>query len=104
MAAISADEVLRTKYGEPGTAVVVAYTDSSAASTNPLTVGTMYCLTSTTDCHIVFATTPTATANHTVLLAGRDKFVTMSNAYRVAAIRASENGTLTATPMQGYLV
>ncbi len=98
------DNLIRTIYGEPGTAIAVAYTDSSAASTNPLTVGTTYCLTATTDCHIVFATSPTATTSHMVLKAGFDKFVTMSNAYRIAAIRASESGTLTATPMIGYRV
>ncbi len=104
MAAISADEVLRTIYGEPGTAIAVAYTATSAASTNPLETGVIYCLTATSDCHIVFAASPTATTSHMVLLAGRDKFITMTNAYRVAAIRAADDGTLTATPMQGYLV
>ena len=90
-------------YGQPGTPEVVAYTDSSAASTNALVAGTTYLLTATTDCHITFAASPTAVAaTHIYLPANTPLYITMSYGYKVAAIRATANGSLYCTPMTGH--
>ena len=91
-----------------GASFAVAYTAASAASSD--TVGTEVGLTqaevclrviASTDCFITFAPTPTALADgtHHRLQANRFTDIRVPGIYKVAAIRATADGTLYCTAL-----
>ena len=101
------DHLLRKIYGEPdtGNAETFAYTDTAGVSTNALTAGTTYMISATSNCHILFGAAPTATTSHPVLSTGAVIYVTMTNGYKISAVRSgSTSGVISATPMIGYRV
>jgi hypothetical protein len=101
------DHLLRTIHGEPDTAnaTVVAFTDTAGTSAAALTAGKTYLLTTSANCHFLFGSAPTATSGAPVLPAGAAVYVTMTNGYKLSAIRSGTvDGSISATPMIGYRV
>ena len=82
----------------PGTAVVVAI---GAASLQSAAINsTVVRLVSTADCHIVFGTNPTATANDTFLPAKTFLKIACLTTDKVSAIQDAAGGSLFITPGQ----
>lgn len=85
---------------KPGTVQVVAYTGTSAASSNAFGTGThLVRLVATTDCHIKFAGTPTATTSDMFLPAFTAEYFLAGEGEKVAAIQLSSGGNLNVTEM-----
>ncbi len=85
------------KHGTTQTISVVA---SSAAVSNAFGSGTEFLrVVSTTNCHITFAATPTATTSLAYLPAGEIEIIKVSPGEKIAAIRTSGDGTLYATEL-----
>lgn len=84
----------------PETTQVVTVGAASAATTNAVGSQTYVVrLISTTDCHVVFAGTPTATANDMFLAADREELFRISPGEKVAAIQNAAGGSLYVTEM-----
>lgn len=75
----------------------VAYTDSSAATTNALAPGA-YLLVATTTCHLAQGSAPTATTSTGILPAGVPVPWLNPESQKLAAIRNADNGTLSIIP------
>lgn len=99
------DENIRSRSGVPGTTVVVNYTDSSAASAAALTPGRLYRLCPTTDCYVALGPVATAAATTNDMLIGafQEVWITTptTSEVKIAAIRNTADGKLTATPFVG---
>ena len=86
--------------GHPGTTITLSY-DSSAATTETLEKGRKYRFWSSTDCYFKMGTgTPTADSGDTPLTAKLpDYFTPLLDDVKVAAVKMSEAGVLSITPM-----
>ena len=83
-----------------GTTQTVSVTSSSAASSSAIAAGTTVVrVVSTTDCHIIFATSPTATTSTAYLPANQVEYFKATAGEKIAAIRANADGTLFVTEM-----
>jgi len=83
-----------------GTTQTVSVTNSSAANSTAFVAGTTVVrVVSTTDCHIIFATSPTATTSTAYLPANQVEYFKATAGEKIAAIRASADGTLYVTEM-----
>jgi len=84
----------------PSTTQVVAYTGTSAASSNAFSDDTrLVRVVATTDCHITFAGTPTATTSHPFLPANTVEYFIVNGGQKIAAIRSAVSGNLYVTEM-----
>lgn len=81
-----------------GTVHVKAYTDTAAAIDNAINAQVVMVWAST-DCHVVFGDSPTATTNHTPLTAKTTYFllVPTPGTSKMSAIQQANNGTLYVT-------
>lgn len=78
----------------------VSVSGTSAAVTNAFGSGTTVIrIVSTTDCHIRFGDSPTATTSHMLLPANVVEYFAVSPGVKVAAIQRSTSGTLFVTEM-----
>ena len=83
-----------------GTTQTVSVTSSSAANSTAFAAGTTVVrVVSTTDCHIIFATSPTATTSTAYLPANQVEYFKATAGEKIAAIRANADGTLFVTEM-----
>ena len=83
-----------------GTTQTVSVTSSSAANSTAFASGTTVVrVVSTTDCHIIFATSPTATTSTAYLPANQVEYFKATAGEKIAAIRANADGTLYVTEM-----
>ena len=83
-----------------GTTQTVSVSSSSAANSTAFAAGTTVVrLVSTTDCHIIFAASPTATTSTAYLPANQVEYFKSAAGQKVAAIRANADGTLYVTEM-----
>ncbi len=83
-----------------GTTQTVSVTSSSAANSTAFASGTTVVrVVSTTDCHIIFATSPTATTSTAYLPANQVEYFKVSAGEKCAAIQSSEAGTVFVTEM-----
>ena len=83
-----------------GTTQTVSVTSSSAASSSAIAAGTTVVrVVSTTDCHIIFATSPTATTSTAYLPASQVEYFKATAGEKIAAIRANADRTLFVTEM-----
>jgi len=83
-----------------GTTQTISVASSSAAVSNAFGAGTEYIrVVSTTNCHITFAGTPTATTSLPYLPAGEIEIIKVSPGEKMAAIRTSGDGTLFCTEL-----
>ena len=83
-----------------GTTQTVSVTSSSAASSSAIAAGTTVVrIVSPTDCHIIFATSPTATTSTAYLPANQVEYFKATAGEKIAAIRANADGTLFITEM-----
>jgi|TARA_R100000081_G_scaffold92138_1_gene72795 hypothetical protein len=83
-----------------GTTQTVSVASSSAANSTAFAAGTTVVrVVSTTDCHIIFATSPTATTSTAYLPANQVEYFKATAGEKIAAIRASADGTLYVTEM-----
>tara|TARA_R100001443_G_scaffold1750_2_gene6107 strand:+ start:2168 stop:2482 length:315 start_codon:yes stop_codon:yes gene_type:complete len=83
-----------------GTTQTISVASSSAAISSAFAVGTTVVrVVSTTDCHIIFAVSPTATTSTAYLPANQVEYFKVNAGEKVAAIRATADGTLYATEM-----
>ncbi len=95
-------KLTRSEYGDavqavyPGTVQKVTVSGTSAATPNAVSSSVVRLL-STTDCYFVFGVTPTATANHSLLIANIPEYFTITPGEKVAALQASTGGTLFVT-------
>ena len=69
---------------------------SSAVATTPRVVR----IVATEDCHIAFATSPTATANGPFLPAKQVEYFKITGGHKVAAIQSSTGGSVFVTEME----
>lgn len=94
--------IVRSDHGDAvqviglGTVQTVAVSSSSAATSNAVTSNVVRLL-STTDCHVTFAESPTATTSMTRLVANVPEYFAITPGHKVAAIRSSADGTLYVT-------
>ena len=78
-----------------GTTQTISVASSSAAVSNAFGSGTHYVrVVSTTNCHITFAGSPTATTSMAYLPAGEIEIIKVSPGEKVAAILASGTGAI----------
>ena len=87
---------------ELGTVQTISVTNSSAATSSAMASGSRVVrVVSTTDCHILFAASPTATTSSTYLPANQVEYfkVPVLGTSKLAAIRANADGTLYVTEM-----
>jgi hypothetical protein len=83
-----------------GTTQTISVASSSAAVSNAFGDGTHYVrVVSTTNCHITFAGSPTATTSMAYLPAGEVEVIKVSPGEKMAAIRNSADGTLYCTEL-----
>jgi len=83
-----------------GTTQTISVASSSAAVSNAFGDGTHYVrVVSTTNCHITFAASPTATTSHGYVPAGEVEIIKVSPGEKMAAIRNSADGTLYCTEL-----
>jgi|GEM_PF-1073883 len=82
-----------------GTVSTVSVSSSSAQSSAHAATTNVIRLVSTTDCHIAFAASPTATTSSMYLPANQVEYFLVTGGEKVAAIRASADGTLYVTEM-----
>ena len=83
-----------------GTTQTISVAASSAAVSNAFGSGTEFLrVVSTTNCHITFAATQTATTSLAYLPAGEIEIIKVSPGEKIAAIRTSGDGTLYATEL-----
>lgn len=83
-----------------GATHVVAYTDSSAAMSDPISEDCRLVLVwASTDCHIAIGDDPTATTNDKPITAKVDTPVAVRPGEKIAAIRQSDNGNLYVTEL-----
>lgn len=84
----------------PSTTQSKAYTGTSAAVTNAFGSQTYRVrLWATTDCHVVFAGSPTATTSDMPLTARVPEYFSVNPGEKVAAIQDSAGGTLYVTEL-----
>lgn len=94
--------IVRSEHGDAvqviglGTVQKVTVSGTSTATTNAVSSNVIRLL-STTDCHVVTASTPTATANDTLLIANIPEYFSITPGHKVAAIQSSAGGTLYVT-------
>ena len=90
-------------YGlRPTTTQKVTISGTSAATSNAFATGAMFVrLVSTTDCHVEFAGTPTATTSSLYLPAEEIEIFKVSPGQKVAGIQATGGGHLYVTEMCG---
>lgn len=87
---------------EIGTEQTISVTSSSAATSTAFGETSLVVrIVSTTDCHIAFAASPTATTSNTYLPANQVEYlkVPAPGTSKLAAIRANADGTLYVTEM-----
>ena len=87
---------------EIGTEQTISVTSSSAATSSAFAGDSLIVrIVSTTDCHIAFAASPTATTSNTYLPANQVEYfkVPTPGTSKLAAIRANADGTLYVTEM-----
>jgi len=85
----------------PLTTQTVAFLITSVASTNAVGAQTKRVrLVATTDCHIAFGVSPTATTSDMYLAADREEIFKIKPGQKVAAIRNTADGTLYVTEME----
>ena len=87
---------------EIGTEQAISVTSSSAATSSAFAGDSLIVrIVSTTDCHIAFAASPTATTSNTYLPANQVEYlkVPAPGTSKLAAIRANADGTLYLTEM-----
>tara|TARA_R100000664_G_C2759750_1_gene149853 strand:- start:4815 stop:5129 length:315 start_codon:yes stop_codon:yes gene_type:complete len=83
-----------------GTTQTISVASGSAANSSAFAVGTTVVrVVSTTDCHIIFAASPTATTSTAYLPANQVEYFKVNAGEKVAAIRANADGTLYVTEM-----
>lgn len=82
-----------------GTQVVSVSSTSAAIGTAFASATTVIRMVSTTDCHIRFGDTPTATSSHMLLPANVVEYFRVTPGVKVAAIQRSVGGTLYVTEM-----
>ena len=83
-----------------GTTQTISVASSSAAVSNAFGSGPEFLrVVSTPNCHITFATSPTATTSLAYLPAGEIEIFKVSPGEKIAAIRNSADGTLYATEL-----
>ena len=83
-----------------GTTQTISVASSSAAVSNAFGDGTHYVrVVSTTNCHITFAGSPTATTSMAYLPAGEVEIIKVSPGEKMAAIRTSGDGPLYCTEL-----
>tara|TARA_R110000868_G_scaffold87034_4_gene243654 strand:+ start:4034 stop:4363 length:330 start_codon:yes stop_codon:yes gene_type:complete len=86
--------------GKLGTVQKVAVATASAAVTNAFATSTsLVRVAVSTDCYIVFATTPTATTSDTFLPAGSVEYFLVEPSTKAAFIRNTADGVATVTEM-----
>ena len=84
----------------PGTTQTISVASSSAATSSAFATGTTVVrVVSTTDCHIIFATSPTATTSTAYLPANQVEYFKATAGEKIAAVRANADGTLYVTEM-----
>lgn len=87
---------------EIGTEQTISVASASAATSNAMgSSSRVVRVVSTTDCHIAFAASPTATTSNTYLPANQVEYfkVPVPGTSKLAAIRANADGTLYVTEM-----
>jgi len=87
---------------EIGTEQTISVASSSAATSNAFAGDSLIVrVVSTTDCHLAFAASPTATTSNTYLPANQVEYfkVPVPGTSKLAAIRANADGTLYVTEM-----
>jgi len=78
-----------------GTTQTIAVVTASVAVTNAVGAQTRVVrLKATTDLHIAFAVSPTATTSDPLLNAGETEYIDITPGQKIAAIRNSADGTL----------
>ena len=83
-----------------GTTQTISVASSSTAISNAFAAGNEYVrIVSTTNCHITFAGSPTATTSLPYLPAGEIEIIKVSPGEKIAAIRNSADGTLFCTEL-----
>ena len=83
-----------------GATQTISVTSSSAANSTAFASGTTVVrVVSTTDCHIIFAASPTATTSTAYLPANQVEYFKGTAGEKSAAIRANADGTLYVTEM-----
>ena len=83
-----------------GSTQTISVTSSSAANSTAFANGTTAVrVVSTTDCHIIFGTSPTATTSTAYLPANQVEYFKADEGDKIAAIRANADGTLYVTEM-----
>ena len=99
------EATIRSKAGNPGTAVLVSMNGTSAATTAALTDGQLYVITCPQPYHYVSAATPTATTNSSWWPANVPNYVTGAGV-KLAFIKPSggTDATVYITPLYGYRV
>jgi hypothetical protein len=86
--------------GYPSTTQTISVGATSAATTNPVSSYiNVVRLISTTNCHVVIAKAPTATASSMYLAANREEYFVIKPGEKVAAIQDTAAGTLYVTEM-----
>jgi len=82
-----------------GTVATVSVSSSSAQSAAHAATTNVVRLVSTTDCHVAFGSSPTATTSSMYLPANQVEYFLVAASEKVAAIRANADGTLYVTEM-----
>lgn len=72
---------------------------SSAISSTSVSGFSVIRLVSTVDIHVLEGSNPTATTSHSLIVANQPEYFEIANGNKLAAIRASEDGTLYITVM-----
>jgi hypothetical protein len=106
MMSVLSDNEFRALHGEPGTAVAISMTGTSAATAAALAAGQVYMLTSPSPLHLVLGATPTATTSDTYIPANVPFYFVPRTAVKAAVIKfaGADDATVTITPLNGYLV
>lgn len=85
----------------PGTTQTITTSGSSAATSTAFATGsTIARIVATEDCHLAFATSPTATTSDTFLPAKQVEYFKITAGEKVAAIQSSTAGTVYVTEME----
>lgn len=85
----------------PGTTQTQTYTGTAGVIGNAISATEVVRIVATTDCFIVFGSSPTATTSHMFVLANQPEYFRVSDdgTDKVSAIRSSEDGSIYVTEM-----
>ncbi len=85
-----------------GTTQAVSFTSTSTAQTTAFVAGVNTVrVIATTQCHLAFGASPTATTNSPKLPANVAEYVVVTPGQKIAAIRTTTSGTLYVTEVSG---